>query len=151
MNVLTPDESRPNEPSLGMPGAGAIIVFDGVCVLCNGWVDFLLKHDRRAIHRFAAMQSAAGRALLIDHGLDPDDPASLLLLDADGAHTDSDAIVRVIAGLGGLWRAARIFRLLPRALRDVLYRNLARNRYRWFGRQDVCRMPDPEQRHRFIE
>jgi len=131
--------------------AGAIVVFDGVCALCNGWVDFLLARDRRARYRFAAMQSPAGRGLLAAHGLDPEDPASFLLLDAQGAHTDSDAIVRVLAALGGAWRGAVLARLLPRRLRDVLYRWLARNRYRWSGRRAVCRVPDPARRHRFIE
>lgn len=131
--------------------AHAVIVFDGTCVLCNGWVDFLLDRDTQARYRFAAMQSPAGRALLASHGLDPDDPASLLLLDHRGAHVDSDAIVRVLAGLGGAWRAALMLRLLPRPLRDPAYRWLARNRYRWFGRTASCRVPDPSQRHRFIE
>lgn len=138
---------RPEAPA----PAGAIVVFDGVCALCNGWVDFLLARDARGRYRFAVMQSPAGRALLARHGLDPDDPASFLLLDEAGAHTDSDAIVRVLAGLGGPWRAAVLARLLPRRLRDVLYRALARRRYRWFGRRDACRVPDPAQRHRFVE
>ena len=135
-----------------MPEAAtAIIVFDGSCVLCNGWVEFLLARDRRGRYRFVAMQSAAGRDLLAGHGLDPEDPASLLLLDTDGAHTDSDAIVRVLAGLGGVWRLAAMARLVPRGVRDVLYRWLARNRYRWFGRQSACRVPMPGQQHRFIQ
>src|SRR5690606_16302800 len=92
--------------------AGGIIVFDGVCALCNGWVDFLLARDRRQRYRFAAMQSPAGRQLLAANGLDADDPASFLLLDARGAHTDTDAIVRVLAGLGGAWRGAALARLL---------------------------------------
>lgn len=129
---------------------GGIIVFDGVCVLCNGWVGFLLVRDRDQRYRFAAMQSAAGRRLLAGHGLDPDDPASFLLLDGQGAHTDTDAIVRVLSGLGAAWRLAALARLLPRGLRDRLYRIVARNRYRLFGRRDACPMPDAAQRHRFI-
>lgn len=129
----------------------AIVVFDGVCALCNGWVDFLIERDARGRYRFAAMQTEAGRALLARHGLDPDDPVSFLLLDEQGAHTDTDAIVRVLAGLGGVWRVAAVGRFVPRFIRDPLYRLAARNRYRWFGRRDVCRAPDPTQRHRFIE
>lgn len=132
-------------------GAQAIIVFDGVCALCNGWVDFLLERDARGRYRFAAMQTRSGRELLAGHGLDPDDPVSLLLLDEQGAHTDTDAIVRVLTGLGGFWRVAIVGRFAPRLVRDPLYRLLARHRYRWFGRHDACRIPDPEQRHRFIE
>ncbi len=129
---------------------GGIIVFDGVCALCNGWVDFLLARDRRQRYRFAAMQTPAGRRLLAGHGLDPDDPSSFLLLDGEGAHTDSDAIVRVLAGLGGAWRLAGVGRALPRGVRDRLYRFAARHRYRLFGRRATCRRPDPGQAHRFL-
>ena len=132
------------------PRRDAIIVFDGVCVICNGWVDFLLRHDRRGRYRFAAMQMRSGRELLSHHGLDPDDPVSFLLLDGQGAHTDTDAILRVFAGLGGAWRLMAAGRLVPRFVRDPLYRLLARNRYRWFGRHDACRILDAGERHRFI-
>lgn len=139
---------RRTEPSAD---AGAIVVFDGVCVLCNGWVDFLLRRDRRGRFRFAAMQSPAGRRLLAGHGLDPDDPASFLLLDAQGAHTDSEAILRLLVRLGGPWKAAAAGWLLPRTWRDALYRQVARNRYRWFGRRPACRLPDPAHADRFID
>ncbi|MBD9469941.1 thiol-disulfide oxidoreductase DCC family protein [Pseudoxanthomonas sp. PXM01] len=129
---------------------GPVIVFDGVCVLCNGWVRFLLKHDREGRYRFAAMQSQAGRALLAGHGLDPDDPASFLLVDGAQAWTDSDAIRRVLTGLGGVWRLATVIAVVPRAVRDPLYRLLARNRYRWFGTTE-CRVPTQEEWARFLE
>ena len=138
--------------------AGAVIVFDGGCVLCNGWVGFLLRHDRAGRYRFAAMQSEAGRALLLRHGLDPEDPTSFLLIehdvpDADArprVSTETDAIRRVLAGLGGGWRLAQAMALLPRGARDAAYRRLARNRYRWFGRHDACSVPAAEHRHRFL-
>ena len=135
--------------------ARAVIVFDGVCVLCNAWVSFLLKHDRAQRYRFAAMQSEAGRGLLAANGLDPDDPASFLLIEHDIGNaprvsTDTDAIRRVLAGLGGIWRCAAAMALLPRTLRDPLYRWMARNRYRWFGRRAACTLPVPAQRHRFL-
>ena len=133
------------------PEGGPILVFDGVCVLCNGWVRFLLRHDTRARYRFAAMQGDSGRALLARHGLDPDDPASLLLVDEAGAHTDTVAIRRVLQGLGGGWRLpAAVIGALPRALIDPVYRFVARNRYRWFGRHAVCALPPPEARERFL-
>lgn len=132
-------------------GGGAIIVFDGVCALCNGWVDFLLVRDRRQRYRFAAMQAPAGRRLLAGCGLDPDDPASFLLLDRGHAYTDSDAILRVLAGLGGAWRLALLARIVPGVARDRLYRYVARRRYRWFGRRDACRMPSPEDAQRFLD
>lgn len=134
---------------------GAVIVFDGVCVLCNGWVRFLLRHDRRKRYRFAAMQGEAGRALLARHGLDPDDPVSFLLIEYDrGAtprvSTDTTAIRRVLAGLGGFWRLAHLAALLPAFVRDPLYRLIARNRYRLFGRHDACMVPGEEDRARFL-
>lgn len=141
-----------------MPNAesrGAVIVFDGVCVLCNGWVGFLLRHDRAGRYRFAAMQSEAGRALLARHGLEPDDPASFLLLEYDvdpapRASIDTDAIRRVLVGLGGCWTLANAIALLPRGLCDAAYRWLASNRYRWFGRHEACALPAPEHRQRFL-
>ncbi|WP_190285694.1 thiol-disulfide oxidoreductase DCC family protein [Montanilutibacter psychrotolerans] len=136
---------------------GATIVFDGVCVLCNGWVRFLLRHDRHGRYRFASMQSVSGRALLTAHGLDPDDPSSLLLIEHGQpgvlarASTDTDAVRRVLAGLGGAWRVAHAMALMPRFARDALYVRVARNRYRWFGRRDVCALPTPEQAVRFLD
>lgn len=143
---------------------GAVIVFDGVCVLCNGWVGFLLKHDRRGRYRFAPMQGEVGRTLLAEHGLNPDDPLSFLLIEFDrSAHaappsaprtarvsTDSTAAIRVVSGLGGLWRLFGGALAVPRALRDPLYRIVARNRYRWFGRRAACAVPGPEQASRFL-
>lgn len=151
---MEPAHSKPSrvEPPGRQPGAvPATIVFDGVCLLCNGWVRFLLRHDRRGRYRFAAMQGQAGRALLQQHGLDPDDPLSFLLVDDRGAWTDSDAIVRVLAGLGGFWRLATVLRVVPRRVRDIGYRLIARHRYRWFGRSEHCMLPTPEQRERFLD
>lgn len=140
MNATNPPE----------PAGDAIVVFDGVCALCSGWVGFLLRHDRARRFRFAAMQDDAGRQLLARHGLDPDDPMSFLLLDASGARTDSDAIIAVLERIGGAWRAAGVLRLLPRRLRDRLYRALARNRYRWFGKRETCYLPPAAERDRFL-
>lgn len=135
--------------------AGAVIVFDGVCVLCNGWVRFLLRRDRRRRYRFAAMQGVAGRALLARNGLDPDDPLSFLLIEYDRdpsprVSTDSLAIVRVLSGLGGAWRVVRLALLLPSRVRDPAYRLLARHRYRLFGRRAACSVPSPEEAARFL-
>ena len=115
----------------------SVIVFDGVCVLCNGWVRFLLRHDRRGRYRFAAMQGESGRALLLAHGLDADDPVSFLLIENGAAWT-------------GFWRIAALLRLLPRAVRNRLYRWFARNRYRIFGRYEQCVIPAPDQAARFL-
>jgi len=131
-------------------GPGPVVVFDGVCVLCNGWVRFLLRHDRQRRYRFAAMQTPTGRALLAAHGLDPDDPASFLLVGNGRAWRETDAIVRVATGLGGAWRATWILMAVPRPLRDGLYRTIARNRYRLFGRHESCVLPAPGHEDRFL-
>lgn len=133
------------------PDDGAVIVFDGVCALCSGWVQFLLRFDRQGRYRFAAIQGAHGRALLQQHGLDPDDPLSMLVVEHGRAWSDTDAIVRALAGLGGAWKIVHGVRVLPRGWRDRAYRALARNRYRWFGRHEQCFLPTPAQAARFLD
>ena len=144
--------NRSADPTAVPPSAsGPVVVFDGVCVLCNGWVQFLLRHDRQARFRFAAMQTGTGRRLLQQHGLDPDDPVSLLVLDGPRAFTDTDAVLQVLRQLGGPWRVlAWLGRGMPQRLRDPLYRWVARHRYRWFGRHAACMVPSPDQRSRFF-
>lgn len=127
-----------------------VIVFDGVCAICNGWVRFLLRHDRQQRYRFAAMQAESGRALMARHGFDPDDPASFLLVENGATWSDTDAIVRVVRSLGGPWRMVDALRVLPRPLRDRAYRVAARNRYRWFGRHDACLLPPAGHEDRFL-
>ncbi len=128
-----------------------VLVFDGVCLLCSAWVAFVLRHDRRGRIRFAAMQSSAGRNLLEAHGLDADDPLSFLFVSEGKGHTQSDAILRLVGSFGGAWRLVAVLRVLPRVLRDALYRLVARNRYRWFGRRDHCLMPEAAVRERFLD
>ncbi|MEP7068683.1 MAG: thiol-disulfide oxidoreductase DCC family protein [Usitatibacter sp.] len=128
----------------------AVIVFDGVCMLCSRSVQFVLKHDTRKHFRFATMQSTSGQALMRAHGLDPTDPASMLLFDGTRAWTDSEAVLRVAAGFGGAWRLTGAARILPGGLRDTLYRFIARRRYRWFGKRDTCMLPTVETADRFL-
>jgi predicted DCC family thiol-disulfide oxidoreductase YuxK len=131
--------------------ADSIIVFDGVCVLCSRWVDFVLRRDRHARYRFAAMQTASGRDLLIQHGIDPDDPLSFLLLEEGKGYTDTDAIVRILRSFGSGWRLVALFvSIVPRFVRDPLYRWIARHRYRMFGRRAACRVPSADIAHRFL-
>ena len=130
----------------------AIIVFDGVCVLCSGWVDFVLRHDHAGRFRLAAMQGAHGRALLQAHGLSADDPVSFLLVQDGRGQTETDAIAQVLRGFGGRWRLAAAFlQAVPRACRDPAYRWIARHRYRLFGQRASCRLPEPAQAWRFLD
>jgi predicted DCC family thiol-disulfide oxidoreductase YuxK len=127
-----------------------VIVFDGVCVLCSTWVAFVLRHDVAQRYRFAAMQGPTGRALLERHGLDASDPLSMLLVSGEDAWQDSEAILRIVTSLGGAWRAVAVLRIVPSFVRNPLYRWLARNRYRWFGRHSECMVPSPEVARRFL-
>jgi predicted DCC family thiol-disulfide oxidoreductase YuxK len=131
------------------------ILFDGVCNLCNGFVQFVIRHDPAARFRFAALQSEAGRALLLAHGVAPaavaNAPESVLLLSGGHLYSHSDAVLRIARGLGGIWRlAGAVGSLLPHAWRDALYRLVARHRYRWFGRQESCLLPTPALKARFL-
>ena len=132
----------------------ALILFDGVCNLCNGFVQFVIRHDPAGRFRFAALQSEAGRAVLAAYGFDAAAVAAepdSVLLELDGQlYSHSDAVLRIARELGGPWRLLLAGRLLPRAWRDAAYRFVARHRYRWFGRQDSCWLPTPELRARFI-
>ena len=131
--------------------ADSIIVFDGVCVLCSRWVDFVLRRDPHGRYKFAAMQTASGRDLLIGHGIDPDDPLSFLLLEGKKGCTDTDAIVRILRSFGPAWRSvALLVAIVPRFIRDPLYRWIARHRYRMFGRRATCRVPTAEIADRFL-
>ncbi|OWP61878.1 thiol-disulfide oxidoreductase DCC [Hymenobacter amundsenii] len=135
-----------------MSGQPSVILFDGVCNLCNGFVQFVIQHDAAGQFRFAALQSAAGQELLTAHKLPaPSTPDSVVLL-ADGkAYTHSAAALGILARLGGRWAVlARAGRWFPRPLRDAVYRLIARYRYRWFGRQESCWLPTPELQARFL-
>lgn len=131
-------------------GEHPVVLFDGVCNLCNTTVRFLLRRDRRRVFRFAPLQSTAGRELLERHGLDPEAFDSVVLLEGGRPFLKSDAALRMVAHLPGLWPWLGGLRVVPRPLRDRLYDLVARHRYRWFGRQEVCALPDPEERDRFL-
>lgn len=129
-----------------MAPEGPIVVFDGRCPLCSANARFILRHDRARRFRLAAMQGEAGQALFRRFGIDPADPETLILVEGQHAWRDSDAILAIWSGLGGAWRvAAALGRLVPGFLRNALYRWVARNRYRLFGRRETCRLPsDPD-------
>lgn len=127
-----------------------IILFDGVCVLCSGWVKFVLRHDPVGRYRLLAAQSPLGQALLVHYGIDTVDFESAILLRQGVAWFKSETALRTLVGLGFPWKLAALARLLPLRLRDWLYRHVARNRYTWFGRRDSCFLPREEYRARFL-
>lgn len=127
------------------------LLFDGVCNLCSGSVQFILKRDTRGRFRFASLQSDAGRRLMTGHGLDPEALSSVVLIEDGRAYQESTAALRIARHLPGAWKLLRVFTVIPRPLRDAVYRLIARNRYRWFGKTETCWLPTPELRARFLE
>ena len=119
------------------------VVYDGYCHVCSGSVRFLLKHPVEPPFEYVPMESEWGRELLVAHEIDPKDPTTFLVLDENGAWTESEGIMRVMQAMGGFWQyLAACGRLVPKPLRNWLYRVLARNRYDWFGKRSVCYLPD---------
>ena len=118
-----------------------VVVFDGICHVCSGWVQFMERHRIEPRFKLMPMQSEAGKALLTAHGIDPEDPATFLVLDGGRQFTQSDGAIHVIAALGGAWVLFKAAQVIPKPWRDALYRLLARNRYRWFGQRSTCYLP----------
>jgi predicted DCC family thiol-disulfide oxidoreductase YuxK len=130
--------------------SGPILLFDGVCNLCSGVVQWVIAHDRAARFRFASLQSEAGRALLAQHGLPLDALDTVVLVEGRAHFTKSEAALETARRIGGVWSLAAVLRLAPRGLRDALYDWVARNRYARWGKSDECWLPNPEQRARFL-
>lgn len=124
--------------------ANPVILFDAQCVLCSANAQFILKHDRHARYRLAAMQGEIGAALFRQHGIDPTDPDTILMIDGDRVLRDSEAFIAIYTGLGWPWRLAGLASLAPKVLRDPAYRWIARNRYRLFGKRETCWVPSAE-------
>lgn len=119
-----------------------IVVFDGFCNLCSGGARWLQAHQSRPPFRLVPMQSDLGRTLLTQHGHDPEDPLTFLVLDGSKCLTQSDAWLHLVAAAGRRWRIVNAAQVIPRPWRDAVYRLIARNRYRWFGRRDSCYFPE---------
>jgi predicted DCC family thiol-disulfide oxidoreductase YuxK len=134
----------------GVTSDGAVVLFDGVCTLCNGLVSFLIPRDSDGRFQFAALQSDAGQELLTRHGLPTEGFDSFVLVEGEQVYTKSAAAIRVAELLGWPYRAARVGRLIPRGLRDSLYDVVADNRYDWFGRKDRCMIPDEDVSDRLL-
>lgn len=141
MNALQPSSQQ---------SGGPIIVFDAECVLCSANAQFVLRHDHARRFRLASMQGAAGAALYRQFGIDPSDPDTMIVVENGRALRDSDAVLSIYRGLGWPWRMLDGFLLVPRFIRDPLYRLVARNRYRIFGRHDACWLPSPKDADRFL-
>lgn len=130
-----------------------IILFDGVCNLCQGSVRFIIRNDPGAVFRFASLQSEAARRVMRDRSefavrgiVD-----SVVLLEGGSVYTHSTAVLHICRRLSGFWPLLYGFIVVPRPLRDVVYKWVARNRYHWFGKKEACLMPTPDIQARFLE
>lgn len=126
-----------------------IILFDGICNFCDSSVQFIIKRDKRALYKFASIQSDRGQEILRKHHV-PAEMDSIILVRNDKCYYKSSAALRICKNLKGVWKLFYCFLIVPKPLRDYLYEIIARNRYKWFGKKDSCTLPSPEIRKRFL-
>ena len=129
-----------------------IVLFDGVCNLCSGGVQFILKRDRKDLFRFASLQSELGQQLLAERQIDPKTTDSMVLIQPGKAfYLRSDAALAIGKQLPGIWGLLAVFQWVPSSIRDIVYDFIARNRYRWFGKKESCMIPTPELKSKFLD
>jgi predicted DCC family thiol-disulfide oxidoreductase YuxK len=130
-----------------------VVLFDGVCNICSRSVNFIIDRDPEGKLRFASLQSPAGRRILegFSYTVPPGDPETIVVIDRSRLYQQSGAMLRIARHMRGAWPLLMAFLVVPRPLRDALYRWAAARRYRWFGRSDTCRLPTQELRSRFLE
>lgn len=136
-------------PRTQPPGV-AIVLFDGLCNLCNASVRFILENDPTGEFRLASLQSEAGREALRRRGRSPGPLASIVLIDGDAVWEYSDAVLRIAGRLRSPWPVLALLLALPQSIRDRAYRWVADNRYRWFGTSQSCPLPSPKWQARFL-
>lgn len=127
----------------------AIILFDGECNFCDASVQFIIKRDPKGYFQFAAQQSEIGEALKRQFTI-PKTLDSIVVLDQHKVYNSSDAALHITKHLSGLWQFLYVLKVIPKPLRDIVYKFVAKNRYTWFGKKDSCTIPSPEMRNRFL-
>ncbi|WP_223700333.1 thiol-disulfide oxidoreductase DCC family protein [Sutcliffiella deserti] len=127
-----------------------VLLFDGVCNMCNSLVIFVMSNDKEGKYKFASLQSESGQNLLSKFNLPTNDFNSFIYIIGDNYYTKSTAGLKVLRGLDGFWKCLYPLILIPKPIRDVVYAFIAKNRYRWFGRKEQCMLPTPEMKKRFL-
>jgi len=127
-----------------------LLLFDGVCNLCNEYVQFIVQRDPNAQFVFAPLQSKIGKKVLEQHGYSSNSLNTVMLLKKGILYKESDVALEVTKDLSGLWPSLAIFKLIPSFIRNPIYRWIAKNRYRWFGKKETCMVPTPELQARFF-
>lgn len=134
-----------------LPKDKKVILFDGVCNLCNSSIIFVIKHDPKDLFRFAPLQSDLGKSLIKKHNIDTTQVDSIILVDQEKAYIKSSAALRIARHLSGGYSLLSIFLIFPAFLRNVVYDYIARNRYKWYGKKDSCMIPTPELKAKFLD
>ena len=135
-----------------IPENKKIVLFDGVCNLCDGAVQRIIKHDKKDIFRFASLQSDFGKELVAERGLDPEELDSIILIDPGVAYyRKSTAALEISRELSGGYSLLKNFLFIPESLRDGVYDFIAGNRYKWFGKKEQCMIPTPELKAKFLD
>ena len=127
-----------------------VLLFDGVCNLCNNAVQFILRNEHTGVILFSPLQSTEAKNLLIKYNLETDQLDTLVYIRNNLALTKSDAVIAILGDMGGIWRMGSLFKLLPKAFRDYIYEFIVRKRYGWFGKKDTCMVPNEAISNRFI-
>ena len=128
-----------------------VILFDGVCNLCNGFVQFVLKRDKKKTFQFASLQSKYGTWLSAHINLPIAKPETIVLFDGQKILTESDAVIKIVTSLSGIWKISIVLTIVPRFMRNWFYRLIARNRYKIFGKRDQCMVPSENTKDRFLD
>lgn len=128
-----------------------VVLFDGVCNLCNSSVNWIIDHDKKNEFRFASLQSEYGQRMVQQYNISGNYMDTVVLIKNDRAYLRSAAVLQVLKGIGGIYSLALVFNIFPAFIRDVVYNFIAKNRYRWFGKQESCRIPSPELKAKFID
>jgi predicted DCC family thiol-disulfide oxidoreductase YuxK len=127
-----------------------IILFDGVCNLCNNAVDFVINRDKKDKFRFAALQDPSAKTILKDYDINKNYLDSIILIRGDDVFYKSKAALEIARNLNGVWPSLYIFTIVPSFIRDPIYNWIAKNRYTWFGKKNTCRIPTPQEKAKFL-
>jgi len=132
-------------------GSKSVIFFDGVCNLCNGAVNFIIDRDSDNKYMFSSLQSTEAKEILAQKNINTDDLYSIILLDNGKVYSKSEAVLMIAKNLGSPWKYLYYFRFIPVSIRDFIYALVAKYRYSWFGKRDVCRIPTSDLKSKFLD
>ena len=141
----------PHKIPILIPRGKKVILFDGVCNVCDGFVQFILKRDKKAEYYFASLQSDIAKQLMEKHNVQVEELSTVVLINGNQVYTHSDVPLVVAKSLGGIYPLFSIFKVLPKGFRNKIYDWVARNRYKLFGKKEACMLPKPEWHSRFLD